>query len=105
MGKYRLNKAESKPITINNVARTKTIGNRNVVTYSNYITLVPDKVYTSDDEAMLNFFRRYKAKVRYTEALENALKRLGVPYEIEYCKQCGGRIKKLKYQLVEVLDE
>lgn len=105
MGKYRLNKAESKPITINNVACTKLINGRSVVTYSNFIKLIPNKVYTSDDQAMLNFFRGYKARVRYTESLENALKQFGVPYEIEYCKSCGGRIRKLKYQLVEVLDE
>ena len=105
MAKYRLNKAESKTVTVNNVACTKTIGSRKVVTYSNYIKLIPGKIYTTDDEAMLEFFRGYRAKARYTESLEKALKQFGVPYEVEYCKSCGGRIKKLKYQLVEVLDE
>lgn len=105
MGKYRLNKAETKPITINNVACTKNIRGRDIVTYSNYIKLIPNKIYQTDDEAMLGFFRQHKVKARYTAGLENTLKRLEIPYEIEYCKTCGGRVKKLKYQLVEVLDE
>ena len=53
---------------------------------------------------MLNFFRGYKRKVRYNAELEEALKQNGVPYETEYCKSCGGRIKKISYRVVEVMD-
>lgn len=102
MGRYWLNKAERVDVTINNVAKTKKVGQRDVVTYSNYIRLVPGKVYQSDDEAMLDFFRNYKRKVRYNAEIEEALKQNGVPYEIEMCRSCGGRIKKIKYQVVEV---
>lgn len=105
MTKYRLNKAENVRVTINNVARTKVMNGRNVVTYSNYIVLYPDKLYESDDEAMLNFFRTYKRKVKYSAQLEEVLKSNGVPYEIEYCKSCGGRVKKISYRMVEVLNE
>lgn len=104
MTKYRLNKAEKVSVTINNVARTKVMNGKAIVTYSNYIRLVPDKVYETDDEAMLNFFRGYKRKVRYNAELEEALKKNGVPYETEYCKSCGGRIKKISYRVVEVMD-
>jgi len=104
MTKYKLNKAENVQVTINNVAVTKVIGGRSVVTYSNYIRLVPDKVYETDDEAMLNFFRAYKRKVRYTAEIERALQENGVPYEIEMCRSCGGKIKKISYRVVEVLD-
>lgn len=103
--KYRLNKAETNTATINNVAVTKVINGKSIVTYSNYIRLAPNKVYESDDEAMLEFFRNYKRLVRYNASIEKALKDNGVPYEIEYCKSCGGRIKKISYQLVEVYDE
>lgn len=102
MGKYWLNKAEKVDVVINNVAKTKKVGQREVVTYSNYIRLVPGKVYETDDEAMLNFFRAYKRKVRYTKEIERALKENDVPYEIEMCRSCGGKIKKIKYQVVEV---
>ena len=106
MAKYRLNKAENVRVTINNVAKTKILSNgRKVVTYSNYIVLYPGKVYTSDDEAMLNFFRKHKRKVKYSYDLETRLRDNGVPYEITYCKSCGGRVKKISYTVVEVFDE
>ena len=104
MTKYKLNKAEKVLATINSVPKTKTINGKSVVTYSNYIRLAPGKVYETDDEAMLAFFRAYKRKVRYTTEIEKALKENEVPYETEYCRSCGGKIKKIKYQLVEVLD-
>lgn len=103
MAKYRLNNAEKVRILINNVAKTKKINGREVVTYSNYINLVPGKIYETDDEAMLNFFRNYKRKVRYNTELERALKQNNVPYEIEFCRSCGGKVKKISYHPVEVL--
>lgn len=102
MGRYWLNKAETVQVTINNVAKTKKIGSREVVTYSNYIKLVPGKIYTTDDKAMLKFFKSYKRKVRYNTEIERALKENNVPYEIEFCRSCGGKVKKIKYQVVEV---
>lgn len=104
MTEYRLNKAEKVSITINNVAKTKVINGKSIVTYSNYIRLAPNTVYKTDDEAMLNFFRAYKRKVRYTAEIERALKENNVPYEIEMCRSCGGKIKKISYRVVEVLD-
>lgn len=100
--KYWLNKAETAVTTINNVAKTKMIHNRPIVTYSNYIKLVPGKVYETDDEAMIAFFKAYTRKVRYTAEIERALKEHNVPYDIEMCRSCGGKIKKIKYHVVEV---
>ena len=105
MAKYRLNKAEKVEQTINNVAVTKRINGKDIVTYSNYIRLVPNKVYETDDEAMINFFKTYKRKVRHTAGIEEALKSAEVPYEVEYCRSCGGRVKKINYKVVEVFDE
>ena len=104
MAKYRLNKAERVALTINNVAKTKQINGKDIITYSNYIRLVPDKVYDTNDEAMLNFFRNYKRKVRYNSELERALKQNNVPYEIEWCKVCSGRVQKISYRVVEVME-
>ena len=104
MTEYRLNKAEKVRVLINNVAKTKIINGKSVVTYSNYINLVPGVIYKTDDEAMLNFFRNYKRKVRYNAELERALTQNDVPFEIEMCKSCGGRIKKISYRPVEVIE-
>lgn len=104
MTEYRLNKAEKVRVLINNVAKTKIINGKSIVTYSNYINLVPGVVYKTDDEAMLNFFRNYKRKVRYNSEIERALKENNVPYEIEMCRSCGGKIKKISYRPVEVIE-
>lgn len=104
MAKYKLNDAEKTVVSINNVAKSKIINGRTIVTYSNYIRLAPNKVYKTTDEAMLNFFRNYKRKVRYNAELERALEQNKVPYEIEYCKSCGGKIKKISYRPVEVIE-
>ena len=104
MTEYRLNKAEKVSVTINNVAKTKVINGKSIVTYSNYIRLAPNTVYKTDDDAMLNFFRNYKRKVRYTADIERALKQNNVPYEIEFCRSCGGKIKKISYRVVEVME-
>lgn len=103
--RYKLNDAETSQVQINNVAVTKKINGKDIVTYSNYIRLVPGKVYETDDEAMINFFEAYKRKVRHTAGIEEALKSAEVPYEIEWCRSCGGRVKKISYKVVEVLDE
>ena len=105
MARYKLNNAENVQVTINNVAKTKVVNGKSIVTYSNYIRLVPNKVYETDDEAMLNFFRNYRQRVRYTPTLEALLRENKVAYEVEVCRTCGGKVKKIKYQLVEVLDD
>lgn len=102
--KYRLNKAEAVPVTLNQIAVTKIIRGKPIVTYNNYIRLSPDKEYETDDTAMLNWLRAYRQEVRYSGQLEAALKENGVPYEIKYCRSCGGKVKKISYQMVEVYD-
>lgn len=104
MTKYRLNKAEKVQVTINNIAKTRIINGKPIVTYSNYIRLTPGVIYETDDEAMLNFFRQYKRKVRWTPQIEEALKSADVPYELEWCKVCSGKVKKISYRVVEVMD-
>lgn len=105
MTKYRLNKAENVPVTIYNVPKTKIIGGKAIAVNEGYIRLSPDVVYETDDKAMLNFFRTNSKLVMYSEQTESILKKFGVPYEIEYCKVCSGRVKKIRYKQVEVLDE
>lgn len=104
MPKYRLNKAERVQATINNVAKTKIINGRSIVTYSNFIKLAPGKEYETDDEAMIAFFKAYRREVRWNAELERALKENEVPYELKYCKSCGGKVKKIRYALVEVIE-
>lgn len=105
MAKYRLIKAQKTPVTLYNVAKTKVLNNKSIVTYSNFIRLSPNEEYETDDAAMLVWFKSYKRKDRYTKELEDALKSANVPYETEMCRSCGGKVKKLVYRVVEVYDE
>ena len=102
MAKCRLNSAETLPNTINNVAVTKKVSGKDIVTYHNYVRLAPGEVYETDDPATIEFFKSYRRKVKHTNELEATLASSGVPYDIEYCKSCGGRVKKINYQVVIV---
>lgn len=102
MAKVRLNKAEKVPITINNIAKTKNFNGKPIVTYSNYLRLAPNEVYQTDDKALISFLKAYSVKIRYNAETERALKDNEVPYEVEYCRSCGGKVKKISYHPVEV---
>ena len=80
--KYRLNSAENVPVTLYNVAKTKKINGKSIVT-----------------------FRNHKRKVRYKKDLADILTKNGVPFELEMCRSCGGRVKKISYQVVEVYED
>lgn len=103
--KYRLNKAEKVPVTLYNVAKTRNLNGRDVVTYTNYIRLVPGEEYETDDVALSNWLAAYRRKVKHSKSVEDALVNGGVPYNIELCRSCGGRVRKIIYNPVEVYDE
>lgn len=103
--KYRLNAAETVPVTLYNIAKTKRINGKDIVTYSNYIRLIPGEEYETDDEAMAKWFKAHRRKAKYTPTLANALRDNNVPFDVEFCRSCGGKIKKISYQIVEVYDE
>lgn len=104
--KYRLNKAETTSAKFYYVPQTKTVnGAEKVVCERNAMTLAPKTVYETDDKAMLEYLRKQTALVRYNAETERALKENGVEYSIEMCRSCSGRVKKIRYNLVEVFDE
>ena len=104
--KYRLNRAEKKAVTLYYVPQTKRVNGKDIVTYpANFMKLVPGEEYETEDQAMIDYFQSFRQETQYTKELENTFEKYGIPYEIKMCKSCGGRVKKLKYQLVEVYDE
>ena len=69
------------------------------------IRLVPGKKYKiPEDQTLLKELQNVTETEKYTEAKEAALKASNIPYETVYCKSCGGRVKKLKYHIVEVVE-
>ena len=69
--------------------------------------LEPNTVYEMprNNPALDKSLRNYKARKRYTPELEDSLKQVGAKYEVILCKSCGGRVKKIEYNPVEVFDE
>lgn len=103
--KYRLNRAETAPASLIYVPHTEIVNGREiVVTERNKMKLVPNVEYVTDDKATIEFLRSQKAKLRYNEQTIRALESAGVPYEIEYCRSCGGKVKKISYSLIEVYE-
>lgn len=98
---YRLTSNEIIPITLRMFPKT-TNGH---VSYNHYQRLEPGKTYETTDPAQIEYLKEHKETVRYNKDIENALKKAKVPYEIELCKSCGGRVKKIKYSNVEVIED
>lgn len=67
--------------------------------------LDPGVEYEMPDDP--EFEASLKAKVierPYSAQLEEVLKHNGVEYEVKMCKQCGGRVKKIRYKPVVVVE-
>lgn len=98
--KYKLNDVVTTP-SVFYVQRTSSPGK---VKWGS-IRLIPGEVYETDDHKLIeSLASRGHMKVPYNASLEERLKELGKEYTIEVCKSCGGRVKKIKYHAVEILE-
>lgn len=71
-----------------------------------HIRLDPGRKYEiPEDEVLLKSLKDATETVRYTPEKEDALKRSGASYEKKLCQSCGGRVVKLVYHVVEVVDD
>ena len=72
------------------------------------VKFVPGKIYLlpEDDVAFRKaLILRGKIKRAYSEDFEQRLKKAGVPHEVIRCKSCGGRVKKIEVQRIEVIGD
>lgn len=75
-----------------------------------HIKLYPHTDYSLDekeiygDETAIRSLKEAVYRKPYSKALEDKLKLYNISYEIDYCKACGGRVKKLVYHPVEVIE-
>lgn len=68
-------------------------------------TLDPGVEYEMPDDPDFEASLRAKVIERpYSQQVEEILKHNGIEYEVKMCKQCGGRVKKLRYRPVEVFE-
>lgn len=97
--KYRLNEVVTSPTTFY-LQRTADSGR----TKWGSVRLDPGKLYETDDPVFLQSLAvKGYVKVPYNEKLEQKLTELGKEFEVELCKSCGGRVKKIHYHAIEVL--
>ena len=69
-------------------------------------TLIPGAIEETNDKALLNSLDIAFFKKPYNKEVENFLIAHDVPYKVKECKGCGGgRVLKLKYKVVKILDE
>lgn len=98
--RYRLIDIETSPITLRMFPETV----NGHVSYGHWQRLEPGKVYETEDPAQIQYLREYTVKVRYNTEIEQSLKSAGVPYEVIRCRSCGGRIRKIEYSNIEVME-
>ncbi len=65
--------------------------------------MMPGTIYEILEE-IIDPIPSTKHKVKYSPELEQALKEEGIPYEIIRCQSCGGRVKKIEFPILEVVD-
>lgn len=67
--------------------------------------LEPGKKYEiPEDETLFNAIKNATETTRYTPEREEALKACHANYEKKVCKSCGGKVLKLVYHVVEVVN-
>lgn len=77
----------------------------NKVTRYARMILKPNVTYEHDDDDIFKAaLKDAKVQVRYTPEMENMLKDNKVPYDVKVCKSCGGKMRKLEYCAVEVIE-
>lgn len=71
-----------------------------------YVILDPKKKYAiPDDKILLESLKTKTIQKRYDSTMEALLKQADVPYEIKRCSSCGGRIQKLFYKPIVVVEK
>nr|WP_216682564.1 hypothetical protein [Enterococcus innesii] len=100
-GTYNLIKAITTSQQVR-VAKTSENQNRSKIVYG-VMRLEPGEVYElEDDPIFLDSLEKLRVSKRYSESLEKELTAAGVDFKVDQCRSCGGRVKKLIYNIVEV---
>lgn len=103
-GRYRLLPFVETSLRILAV-RTKLNGSGNPYHQQHRMTLDPNTYYDlPDDEAFLKSIKSYEIRMNYDKIAEETLKRAGVDFRLDVCKSCGGRVTKIVYNPIEVIE-
>lgn len=77
---------------------------RNGITSYGHVRMKPgEKYFMKEDELFQRSISNAEVKKRYSSSLEGLLKESGISYRIDYCKTCGGSVKHIYYNIIEVI--
>lgn len=88
-----------------NLAESKVVNGKRIAVYKPRRFLPGKKYEVPDDPVFIQSLKNCKQKVKYTPETEATLKECGSSYEVVYCKSCGGRVRKIEYHVIEVVEE
>lgn len=99
--KYRLNSVIDVPFAVNVVT------NMNGANEYRRMRLQPGELYEADetDQPLIQSLVNATTTQSYTPELEQALIKANAIYEVVRCRSCGGKVKKLKFCVIEVVEE
>ena len=96
---FKLIDAIDTPLKLN-VARRE----NGIVKYC-HVNLNPGEKYElGDDDVFKRSLSNATVKKAYSKELVSKLTALSIPYKEEFCKTCGGKVKKISYNVVEVVE-
>ena len=99
MAYYKLIDAIDVPVSLNVVTR------ENGRTTYKRMRLDPGVKYAiPDDPTLFQSIDEATTRVKYSKAFEDALQACGARYKVKMCPSCSGRVKKIEYHVVEVVE-
>lgn len=84
------------------LAEAREVGGKKIAVYKPKRFLPGKKYEVPDDKIFIDAIKNCTRRVTYTQETEDALKMCGASYEVITCKSCGGKVKKIKYHVLEV---
>lgn len=91
---------------IDKITTLNVASQQNGKTIYTHVRLKPNEKYElGNDEVFIKSLQNSKIESPYATYLVNELASLGINYTENFCKSCGGRIKKVSYPIIEIIDE
>ena len=79
---------------------------KNAKQYLKLLDVIEEKtqIDVPEDKVLLEALRNKTIQKRYDSTMEEILKGAKIPYDVKKCNSCGGRIQKLFYKPVIVVE-
>lgn len=99
-GYFELKDSIKQSVTVNAVMDVN-----GIKTYG-FVLVVPGKRYAlGTDPTLLSTLKAFSIESKYSPELVEQLKASGIEYDEHVCKSCGGRVKKLSYSPLEIVEK